>query len=234
MTTFSRTWNAGYEANPADIQDALYGATRVRELKADVRERLEVDHSMVGDAADGAHKKVTLLKQASDPADAADTGFLYTKDVSGVTELFYKDSDGAVIQVSSGGVVTAGLLGGLAVTALGRLAVAAEWTAQQNFDAATLAYASPIAWDLSAAQVAAVTLSGNTTLSNPTNAKDGGTYILRVVQDGTGSRTLAFGTNYKWPSGVAPVLSTDANAVDVLYFTSDGVSMYGTYAKDFS
>ena len=39
-----------------------------------------------------------------------------------------------------------------------------------------------------------------------------------IVQDGTGSRTAAFESAYKFPGGTAPTLSTAANAVDRLDF----------------
>lgn len=101
------------------------------------------------------------------------------------------------------------------------------FTAQQNFATYSLTDGTNISWDLSVAQVAKVTLGGNRTLSNPTNMVDGGTYIVRVTQDGTGSRTLAYGNAYKWPSGIAPTLTTTASALDVLTFISDGTYMYG-------
>ncbi len=41
-----------------------------------------------------------------------------------------------------------------------------------------------------------VTLGGNRTLDNPTNKKLGKTYTWVITQDGTGSRTLAFGTDF--------------------------------------
>lgn len=60
----------------------------------------------------------------------------------------------------------------------------------------------------------AVTLGGNRTLGNPTNTKNGQTGVIKVIQDGTSSRTLAYGGNYKFACGSAPVLSTAANAID--------------------
>lgn len=112
--------------------------------------------------------------------------------------------------------------------------IAQEYTAQQNFNATTLTDAANIAWNLNTNQVASVTLAGNRTLDNPTNMKDGSTYLLRVIQDATGSRTLAYGTAYKWPGGTAPTLTTAANAVDYLTFISDGTSMFGDSRLDFS
>ena len=111
---------------------------------------------------------------------------------------------------------------------------AQEYTKTQNFNATTLSDGASIAWDLESNQVCSVTLAGNRTLSNPTNMKDGATYILIAKQDGTGTRTLAYGANYKWEGGTAPTLSTGANDVDILTFVSDGSSMFGVIAQDFS
>ena len=114
------------------------------------------------------------------------------------------------------------------------LGTAQEYTKTQNFNATGLTDGASIAWDLESNQVCSVTLAGNRTLANPTNQKDGATYILTVKQDATGSRTLAYGSNYKWEGGTAPTLSTGANAVDILTFVSDGTSMLGVIAQDFS
>jgi hypothetical protein len=108
------------------------------------------------------------------------------------------------------------------------------FTKQQTFATATLTDAATIAWDVSVAQVAKVTLGGNRTLGAPANLADGGTYILRVMQDGTGSRTLAYNALFKWPAGAAPVLTTTAGAIDLLTFVSDGTNLYGVAQKAFA
>jgi len=83
-----------------------------------------------------------------------------------------------------------------------------SWTGQQTFAIATLTDAANISWNLNTQQIAKVTLGGNRQLDNPTNLVDGGTYIIRVIQDGTGTRTLSYDTAYRFPGGVAHVLST--------------------------
>ena len=113
-------------------------------------------------------------------------------------------------------------------------ATANEYTKTQNFDATTLTDGATIAWDLSSNQVAKITLSGNRTLSAPTNMKDGATYILIVSQDATGSRTLAYNSVFKFPNGTAPTLSTTARAVDILTFVSNGTYMFGIAQKGFA
>ena len=64
-----------------------------------------------------------------------------------------------------------------------------------------------------------VTLAGNRTLDNPTNNDPGQSGFIKVIQDGTGSRTLAYGSEYKFTGGVDPILSTAANAIDYLFYT---------------
>lgn len=76
-----------------------------------------------------------------------------------------------------------------------------------------------------------VTLAGNRTLANPTNAKSGQSGLIHVTQDATGSRTLAYGTNWKFAGG-APTLSTAANAIDVIsYFVRPSGLITASIAK---
>lgn len=99
-----------------------------------------------------------------------------------------------------------------AVTALGP---ANTWAAAAEV---TLTDAATIAVDLSTFINAVVTLGGNRTLGNPTNEKVGQSGVIRIVQDGTGSRTLAYGSDWEFAGGVAPVLSTAAGAQDLLFY----------------
>lgn len=123
-----------------------------------------------------------------------------------------------------------GVLGPLA-----ELAKAQQWTEQQNFQGATLVDGTNIAWDLKTEQVASVTLGGNRILDNPTNIVAGGTYVLYVLQDGTGSRLLTFGANYRWGDDGLPTLSTGVNKMDVLTFLADpsGTFLAGAYKLGF-
>lgn len=116
----------------------------------------------------------------------------------------------------------------------GLTATARSYTAQQNFaQVALTSTAASIAWNLNTAQTAVHTATENTTLANPSNMVAGGTYIFKFIQSAT-PRTLAFGSAYKWPGGVAPTVSTGSGDVDILTFYSDGTNMYGTYQQDFS
>lgn len=73
-----------------------------------------------------------------------------------------------------------------------------------------------VAWDMAAGFNARVTLGGNRTLGAPTNPKEGMTYVLEVIQDATGSRTLTWPAAFNWGSAGAPTLSTGANKVDIV------------------
>lgn len=62
-----------------------------------------------------------------------------------------------------------------------------------------------------------VTLGGNRTLGNPTNLIDGQKIIWEVIQDGSGSRTLAFDTNFAFGTDIPSItLSTTLNKRDFI------------------
>ena len=97
---------------------------------------------------------------------------------------------------------------------------------------ATLTDGANIAWDLLEKPNAVVTLGGNRAVSNPTNTAEG-YYILTVVQDGTGSRSItSWGSAFSFTglpasqlSSNIPVLSSTAGAIDVLGFKYKGNKM---------
>lgn len=81
----------------------------------------------------------------------------------------------------------------------------------------TLTDAATIAVDMATFINARVTLGGNRTLGNPTNPKVGQNGYIAVVQDGTGSRTLAFSSNWKRQGGAA-TMSTAAGSIDFIIY----------------
>jgi len=98
-------------------------------------------------------------------------------------------------------------------------------------DIVSLTDGASIAINFNDGQNFAVQLTDNRTLENPTNCVPGQTGSIFVIQDGTGSRTLSFGANYKFPGGTAPTLSTGASAcdrIDYITFTSSNVHAVAT------
>jgi len=59
------------------------------------------------EADDGKHKYVTLVPQSPAPTLAATHGAVYSKDVAGISELFYKDDEGTEVQMTSNGAPSA-------------------------------------------------------------------------------------------------------------------------------
>ena len=82
-----------------------------------------------------------------------------------------------------------------------------------------LTYGATITPDLAAYKDFELTLTGSPTIANPANATSGMTFVLELIQDGTGGRTVTWGSAYKFPGGIAPVLSVAAGAVDMLFCT---------------
>jgi hypothetical protein len=78
--------------------------------------------------------------------------------------------------------------------------------------------------DFSAANYFSVTLGGNRTLANPSNQTAGQSGTIVITQDGTGGRTLAYGSNYKFAGGTVPTLTTTAGAVDTLAYYVESAS----------
>lgn len=78
-----------------------------------------------------------------------------------------------------------------------------------------------VATDVSAGQIFDMTISGSTTLSNPTNSVDGVTIRWRIQQDGTGGHSMALDTKFQIPSSASNPLpwSTGANEMDILAAT---------------
>ena len=74
--------------------------------------------------------------------------------------------------------------------------------------------ASTITLDFGASVHHSVTLAHNTTFADPSNEVAGQSGSIIITQDGTGSRTAAFNSAFKFVGGTAPTLSTAANAVD--------------------
>lgn len=102
------------------------------------------------------------------------------------------------------------------------LSTAQAWTAQQYFTLGTVTDGANLAWDVSTKQKAKVTLGGNRTFDAVSNAVEGATYTLWVIQDGTGSRTISWTTtgsgSFDFGATGAPTLTTTASKADVISF----------------
>ena len=61
-----------------------------------------------------------------------------------------------------------------------------------------------------------------------------GTYLIKFVQDGTGSRTVTFPTtNWKWSGGTVPTITTTAGKTDIVTLIFDGTTYYAAISQNF-
>ena len=110
----------------------------------------------------------------------------------------------------------AGVLSWVTRAALGS---AQSFTAQQRGAITALTDGATITADFALANNFSVTLGGNRTLANPSNLTAGASGCIWITQDGTGSRTLAYGSQWDFTGGTAPTLTTTAAAVDCLVYS---------------
>lgn len=112
---------------------------------------------------------------------------------------------------------------------------ATTFTAAQRGAIAALTDGATITPDFATSNNFSVTLGGNRTLANPTNLTAGQSGSIFITQDGTGSRTLAYGSFWDFAGGTAPVLSTAANSVDRLdYIVRTTGSIHAVLTKALS
>jgi hypothetical protein len=112
---------------------------------------------------------------------------------------------------------------------------AQTFTKGQRGEVTTLTDGANISIDLADSNNFTVTLAGNRTLDNPTNIVAGQSGSIFIVQDSTGSRTLAYGTYYDFAGGTAPTLSTAADAVDRIdYIVRSGTSIHAVFTAAYS
>ena len=121
-----------------------------------------------------------------------------------------KGTAGQVLKINSG--ATAPEWG--ADTAGAGLDTAQTFTKGQRGEITALTDGATITPDLNDSNNFSVTLGGNITLANPRNCTAGQSGSIFITQDGTGSRTLAYGSYWDFAAGTAPTLTTTASAVD--------------------
>jgi len=73
-----------------------------------------------------------------------------------------------------------------------------------------------------------VTLGGNRTLAI-SNGVVGQVFIIDLIQDATGSRTVTWYSTIKWADGTAPTLTTTANKIDSFGFIVTSANNYQGY-----
>jgi hypothetical protein len=90
--------------------------------------------------------------------------------------------------------------------------------------------------DFAANQNFVLTLTGNTTLVNPTTEQVGQSGFIAFIQDGTGGRTVTLGTDYETSNGVGLALTSTASKTDLVPYIviAAGRILLGTPQLNFS
>lgn len=113
--------------------------------------------------------------------------------------------------------------------------VAQTFTAAQRGSITTLTDGATVTPDFAASNNYTLTLGGNRTIANPTNLTAGQSGSIFLVQDGTGSRTVSWGSYWDWAAGTAPTLTTTASAVDrVDYVVRSATSIHAVATLAYS
>jgi len=86
--------------------------------------------------------------------------------------------------------------------------------------------------DLGTGNVFTVSMVTNITSLTFTNAAVG-TYLIKFVQDATGTRDVTFPTAWKWAGGVIPSLTNTPNKLDIVTLIYDGTTFYATIVSNF-
>jgi hypothetical protein len=133
VTVFPFPWDTTFNSEPADNENINLGAGRIRDTKSAIQVREQVDHSWAGDANDGKHVKSEYIVQATDPVLDVGDGAVYTKTIGGNTELFYEDSTGNIIQLTSAGQSASSFPSGTTMTFL-QLSPPPGWIQNMGFN----------------------------------------------------------------------------------------------------
>jgi hypothetical protein len=113
--------------------------------------------------------------------------------------------------------------------------VAQTFTASQRGEITTLTSGSTVTPDFAASNNFTLTLGETLTFANPTNCTAGQSGSIFLVQDGTGSRAITWGSYFDWAGGTPPTLSTAAGSVDRLdYIVRSASSIHSVVTLAYS
>lgn len=95
----------------------------------------------------------------------------------------------------------------------------------------TAADGATVTFNCDTSNIFTVTLEGNRTLA-VSNADAGQCFVVRLVQDGTGGRTVTWFSTIKWAAGEEPTLTATADKTDVFGFICTGTDTYDGFTID--
>ena len=96
------------------------------------------------------------------------------------------------------------------------------------FPEGTLVFDVTQDWDVQASPVAKVTLTNNVTFDAPSNPTTGQFVSILCIQDGVGSRTIAWDAVFEFTADTAPTATTTADQADLFNFRYNGAKWLNT------
>ena len=153
-------------------------------------------------------------------------------------ELNFGTSINELIPVSSADTRYANVSSAETITGAYTFTSTTSFNTTEVIASATQAYSKPVSVAVASSAVSldfstgnnfTTILNGNVSIANPTTPQPGQSGIIYIRQDGTGSRTMSFNSSWDFAGGIAPTLSTAANAVDALIYnvqTSTAISTF--------
>ena len=121
------------------------------------------------------------------------------------------------------------------IDAKAAVGTANTWTAGQRGEITSLTSATTITIDMADSNNFSCTLAHNATFANPSNLTAGQSGSIFLTQDGTGSRTASWGTDWDFAGGTAPTLTTTVSAVDrVDYVVLDSSNIHAVATLNLS
>jgi hypothetical protein len=136
--------------------------------------------------------------------------------ITGTSGTFTNRISGATITGVTGNFTT---LNATSIPGYAVLSGAQTFSGGQRGLVSVVNYATGIALDLATNNNFQITLTGNTTLQNPSNVVSGQAGTVTIIQGSSGN-TMAFGSSWQYPggSGSTPSLTATSGATDVLAY----------------
>ena len=199
---------------------------------------VDADLLIVDDGANGTEKSMLASRIKTYVGAAAGAFGIANLDIDGGTDIgeAIVDADLFIVDNGAGGTNRKATASRVATyTTAEAVGTANTWTAGQRGEITALSDGSTITIDMADSNNFSVTLGGNRTFANPSNDTAGQCGSIFITQDGTGSRTASWGTDWDFAGGTAPTLTTTAAAVDrVDYVIKDSTNIHAVATLAYS
>ena len=233
-----------YSLTPANNNSAPPDGAPEGMLPSAVNDTMRDMMAQIRDCGDGI-RDGTYTMTAPKITGGTITGVTYTSivitggSITGITDLAVADGGTGASSFTSGallkGAGTSAITTATAGTDYAGIDTAQTFTKGQRGEITTLTDGATVTPDMADSNNFTLTLGGNRTLANPSNLTAGQSGSIFLVQDGTGSRTLAYGSQYDFIGGTAPTLSTSPNAIDRIdYIVRTTGSIHCVFTANYS